>query len=38
MIFVPLVATASIHIGRMPPGFTAKIVAAVLSAQDVDRD
>lgn len=34
----PLVATASHHIGRMPPGFTAKIMAAVVSPTEVDRD
>lgn len=34
----PLVATGSIHIGRMPPGFTAKIMQAVVDAADLDRD
>ena len=29
---------ASIHIGRMPPGFTAKIMQAVVDAADLDRD
>ena len=34
----PLVATGSNHIGRMPPGFTQKIVKAVVAAKDLDRD
>lgn len=34
----PLVATGSNYIGRMPPGFTAKIMSAVVGAKDLDRD
>lgn len=34
----PLVSTADFRIGRMPPGFTAKIMTAVVGSLDLSRD
>lgn len=34
----PLVSTGNSLIGRMPPGFTAKIMAAAKNPAEVDRD
>lgn len=34
----PLVSSGNSLIGRMPPGFTAKIMAAARSPTEVDRD